>query len=202
MLSKKQIFSLLIISNFLIISCSSSSSSKKKNVAAQRAVETREYATDVKTLMSSSIGAFQDLGFTIDTISDEFLLITASKIEEPVVEKKKKDKIDAGDVLFGIFIIAAALALDDAFGDRDDTSGSGGGGTTTVVKDYKLTATLTVKSISASEPVLSSIRVNFGGSKRSRSLQFFKEFFVAIDQSLFLEDSFDLSDDTSDEIID
>ena len=201
MLSKKQIFSLLIISNFLIISCSSSSSSKKKNVAAQRAVETREYATDAKTLMSSSIGAFQDLGFTIDTISDEFLLITASKIEKPVVEKKKKDKIDAGDVLFGIFIIAAALALDDVFGDRDDTSGSGGG-TTTVVKDYKLTATLTVKPISATEPVLSSIRVNFGGSKRSRSLQFFKEFFVAIDQSLFLEDSFDLSDDTSDEIID
>tara|TARA_Y100000389_G_scaffold146696_1_gene145451 strand:+ start:1619 stop:2227 length:609 start_codon:yes stop_codon:yes gene_type:complete len=202
MLSKKQIFSLLIISNFLIISCSSSSSSKKKNVAAQRAVETREYATDAKTLMSSSIGAFQDLGFTIDTISDEFLLITASKIEKPVVEKKKKDKIDAGDVLFGIFIIAAALALDDVFGDSDDTIGSGGGGTTTVVKDYKLTATLTVKPISTTEPVLSSIRVNFGGSKRSRSLQFFKEFFVAIDQSLFLEDSFDLSDDTSDEIID
>ena len=92
-MSKRQVFSLFIAFNFLLVSCSSSSSSKKKSVAAQRAVETREYAVDTKTLMTSSIGAFQDLGFTVDTISDEFLLITASKIEEPQKEKKKDKKI-------------------------------------------------------------------------------------------------------------
>ncbi|MDC0918276.1 hypothetical protein OAQ61_04165, partial [Candidatus Marinimicrobia bacterium] len=62
-------------------------------------------------------------------------------------------------------------------------------GTKTVVKDYKLTATLTVKPISDTEPVLSSLRINFGGSKRDRSMQFFKEFFAGIDKSLFLDEN-------------
>ena len=62
------------------MSCSSAGSSKK-STAAQRAVETIEYDTDVKSLMHSTIGAFQDLGFTIDTLNEEFGLITASKVE-------------------------------------------------------------------------------------------------------------------------
>ena len=87
-MSKKQILSLFFAANFLLVSCSSSGSSKKKTVAAQRAVETREYAVDTKSLMQSSIGTFQDLGFTIDTISEEFGLITASKVEKPKEKKK------------------------------------------------------------------------------------------------------------------
>ena len=64
-MSKRQVFSLFIAFNFLLVSCSSSSSSKKKTVAAQRAVETREYAVDTKSLMQSSIGTFQDLGLRL-----------------------------------------------------------------------------------------------------------------------------------------
>ena len=192
-MSKRQVFSLFIAFNFLLVSCSSSSSSKKKSVAAQRAIETREYAVDTKTLMTSSIGAFQDLGFTIDTISDEFLLITASKIEEPQKEKKKDKKIGPAAILVGVLAIVAILAVSknnkDLFDDDDD--GGSSGGTKTVVKDYKLTATLTVKPISDTEPVLSSLRINFGGSKRDRSMQFFKEFFAAIDKSLFLDENLD-----------
>ena len=184
---KKQIFSLFIAANFLLVSCSSSSSSKKKTVAAQRAVETREYAVDTKSLMQSSIGTFQDLGFTIDTISEEFGLITASKVEEE--EEEDDEGLSAGKVLGVLLIIGALIALDDILPDGDD-SGGGGGSTTTVIKDYKLTATLTVKPISETEP-LSSLRVNFGGGKRERSMEFFKEFFTAIDKSLFLEDNLD-----------
>ena len=184
-MSKKQIFSLFIAVNFLLVSCSSSSSSKKKSVAAQRAVETREYAVDTKSLMISSIGAFQDLGFTIDTLSEEFGLITASKVEKP----KKKKKSDAEKALSALAIVAVLWWVINSDGD-DDKKSSGSGGTTTVVKDYKLTATLTVKAISETEP-LSSLRVNFGGGKRERSMQFFKEFFTAIDKSLFLDDNLD-----------
>ena len=140
-MSKKQILSLFFAVNFLLISCSSSSSSKKKSVAAQRAVETREYAVDTKSLMTSSIGAFQDLGFTIDTLSEEFGLITASKVEEE--EEEEDDGFSAGQILGVLLIIGALIALDDILPDGDDNSG-GGGSTTTVIKDYKLTATLTV----------------------------------------------------------
>jgi|TARA_B110000438_G_scaffold10410_1_gene10515 hypothetical protein len=184
-MSKRQVFSLFIAFNFLLVSCSSSSSSKKKTVAAQRAVETREYAVDTKSLMQSSIGTFQDLGFTIDTISEEFGLITASKVEKP----KKKKKSDAEKALSALAIVAVLWWVINSDGD-DDKKSSGSGGTTTVVKDYKLTATLTVKAISETEP-LSSLRVNFGGGKRERSMQFFKEFFTAIDKSLFLDDNLD-----------
>ena len=62
-------------------------------------------------------------------------------------------------------------------------------GETVIIKDYKLTATVTVKAINDSEPFKSSLRVNFGGSERKRSIQFFREFFTAIDKSLFLDQS-------------
>ena len=183
-MSKKKIFALVIAANFLIVSCSSSGSSKKKTVAAQRAVETREYAVDTKSLMQSSIGTFQDLGFTIDTISEEFGLITASKVEKP----KKKKKSDAEKALQALALVAVIWWAFNSDSDNDRGSSGGGGKETTVVKDYKLTATLTVKAISESEP-LSSLRVNFGGGKRERSMEFFKEFFTAIDKSLFLDDN-------------
>ena len=185
-MTKKQIFSLFIAANFLLVSCSSSSSSKKKPVAAQRAVETREYAVDTKSLMQSSIGTFQDLGFTIDTISEEFGLITASKVEEP----KEKKKSDADKALTALALVAFIWWAANSDSDDDRGSSRGGGGSTTVVKDYKLTATLTVKAISETEP-LSSLRINFGGGKRERSMQFFKEFFAAIDKSLFLDENLD-----------
>jgi hypothetical protein len=194
-MSKRQVFSLFIAFNFLLVSCSSSSSSKKKSVAAQRAVETREYAVDTKTLMTSSIGAFQDLGFTIDTISDEFLLITASKVEVPEKKEKEDKKIGPGAILVGILAIVAIIAIDKNTKDRDNDRDSSGGGSTTVVKDYKLTATLTVKPISDTEPVLSSLRINFGGSKKDRSMQFFKEFFAGIDKSLFLDENLNQAQD-------
>ena len=189
-MSKKQIFSLFIAVNFILVSCSSSNSSKKKSVAAQRAVETREYAVDTKSLMTSSIGAFQDLGFTIDTLSEEFGLITASKVEEE--EEEDDEGFSAGQILGVLLIIGALIALDDVL--PDDDSG-GGGSTTTVIKDYKLTATLTVKPISETEPVLSSLRINFGGSERKRSIRFFKEFFTAIDKSLFLDENLNSAED-------
>jgi len=188
-MSTKRIFSLFIVLNFLLVSCSSSSSSNKKSVAAQRAVETREYSVDTKSLMTSSIGAFQDLGFTIDTLSEEFGLITASKVEKP----KKEEKSDADKALAALAVVALIWWAVNS--DSDNDSSGGGGGGTTVVKDYKLTATLTVKPISETEPVLSSLRINFGGSERKRSILFFQEFFTAIDKSLFLDDNLDAAKD-------
>ena len=183
MFKKIAIHSFLL--TFLLMGCASSGSSSKKSTAAQRAVETREYDVSTKDLMQSTIGAFQDLGFTIDTLNEEFGLITASKIEKP----KKEEPSDAQKALGALAVVAAIWWLVVTDGDGDTTGGGRNDGETVVVKDYKLTATVTVKSINDSEPYLSSLRVNFGGSKRKRSIQFFKEFFTAIDKSLFLDSS-------------
>jgi hypothetical protein len=42
---------------------------------------------------------------------------------------------------------------------------------------------------------LSSLRINFGGSERKRSIRFFKEFFTAIDKSLFLDENLNSAED-------
>lgn len=174
---------------FLFVSCASSGGSSKKSTAAQRAVETREYDISSKDLMQSTIGAFQDLGFTIDTLNEDFGLITASKIEEP----KKEEPSDAKKALGAIVAVAAIAWLIASDWDGDSPgSGVGSDGETVVVKDYKLSATVTVKAINESEPFKSSLRVNFGGSERKRSMQFFREFFTAIDKSLFLDDSLEI----------
>ena len=183
MFKKIAIHSFLL--TFLLISCASSGGSSKKSTAAQRAVETREYEVNSKNLMQSTIGAFQDLGFTIDTLSEEFGLITASKIEKP----KKEEPSDAQKALGALAVVAAIWLLVATDGDGDTPGGRRNDGETVVIKDYKLTATVTVKSISDSEPYLSSLRVNFGGSERKRSMQFFREFFTSIDKSLFLDET-------------
>ena len=175
--------------SFLLMSCASSGGSYKKSTAAQRAVETREYELSSKELMQSAIGAFQDLGFTIDTLSEEFGLITASKIEEP--QKKESDN-DVGLLGAIVAVVAIGALLSGDWDDDDDSClfcGRDDDGETVIIKDYKLTATVTVKAINDSEPFKSSLRVNFGGSERKRSMQFFREFFTAIDKSLFLDQS-------------
>ena len=99
---------------------------------------------------------------------------------------------DAEKALGALAVIATIWWLFSSDGDSDSSKGGGrsNNGDTVVVKDYKLTATVTVKAINNSEPFKSSLRVNFGGSERKRSKQFFREFFSAIDKSLFLETSF------------
>ena len=175
----------LFVLIFLLASCSSGSKSQI-STAAQRAVETREYDVDVISLMQSTIGAFQDLGFTVDTLNEEFGLITASKIEIP--ENKDEEGMSAGAILGIILIIGALIALDDKFPENNEDR-KRDKGETVVVKDYKLTATVTVKPIKDSKPFVSSLRVNFGGAQRSRSVQFFKDFFSTVDKSLFLDQS-------------
>jgi len=182
MFKKIAIHSFLL--TFLLMSCASSGGSSKKSTAAQRAVETREYDVSSKNLMQSTIGAFQDLGFTIDTVSEEFGLITASKIEKP----KKKEPSDAQKALtaLGVILVIGWLIATDGDG---DLPGGGDDGETVVIKDYKLSATATIKSIKDTDPFVSSLRVNFGGAERKRSIEFFREFFTSIDKSLFLDET-------------
>ena len=55
-----------------------------------------------------------------------------------------------------------------------------------VISPLELSVTITVKELST-EPVISSLRVNFESGGTKYSDLFFKSFFAAIDQSLFLD---------------
>ena len=123
------------------------------------------------------------------TIKVRFLLEFDDFERPPPKIPKKEEPSDAQKALGAIVALAAIAWLIASDWDGDSPGGGGSDGETVIVKDYKLSATVTVKAINESEPYKSSLRVNFGGSERKRSIKFFREFFTAIDKSLFLDES-------------
>lgn len=162
--------SLFLVASLVLVGCSSGMS--EKTAAVKRAIETREYNVDTKTLMSASVGAFQDLGYTIDVLNGDYGLITGSRTQgvEAVEVDRGADSIVAG-------LLAGLFGLENR---SDDI----------VITPLKLSATITVKELS-SDPVISSLRVNFESGGRKYSDLFFRSFFTAIDQSIFLDTAVD-----------
>lgn len=159
---------LFLAASFLFVGCASGISDR--STAVKRAIETNEYDVNVKTLMTASVGAFQDLGYTIDVLNGDYGLITASKtLGTQTTEVNNSTLLD--DVVAGLF----------GFESRSDDI---------VISPLELSVTITVKELS-SEPVISSLRVNFESGGTKYSDLFFKSFFAAIDQSLFLDTTID-----------
>ena len=156
----------LIFFAFAIVVQSCAVSTSERTTAIKRATETKEYEVSTKELISASIDTFQDLGYTIDVLSPEFGLITASKKQGNTSERDDSDESIGSTIIRGIFGIES----------NDDI----------VIIPLTLSATITIKEIS-NDPILSSLRVNFEGGERKFSDLFFKSFFAALDKSLFLD---------------
>jgi|TARA_B100000965_G_scaffold395425_1_gene408935 hypothetical protein len=155
--------SLTLVAILLFVGCAPSASDR--TTAVKRAIETREYSVDTKTLISASVGAFQDLGYTIDVLNSEYGLITGSRTEGTQTIE------DDSSILEGI--VAGLFGFE---GRSDDM----------LIMPLKLSATITVKEVS-SDPLISSLRVNFESGGKKYSDLFFRSFFAAMDQSLFLQ---------------
>jgi hypothetical protein len=158
---------LFLATGLLLVGCSSGIS--ERTTAVKRAIETREYNVDTKTLMSASVGAFQDLGYTIDVLNSDYGLITGSR-----TQGTQTSQVDDNGSLLGA-IVAGLFGFE---GRSDDI----------VVTPLKLSATITIKEVS-SDPLISSLRVNFESGGNEYSDLFFRSFFAAIDQSIFLDTS-------------
>ena len=153
-----------LATSFLLVGCGSGMS--ERTTAVKRAIETKEYDVNVKTLMNASVGAFQDLGYTVDVLNGDYGLITASKtLGTQTTEVDNSTLLD--DIVAGFF----------GFDSRADDI---------VITPLKLSVTITVKELST-DPIISSLRVNFESGGTKYSDLFFKSFFAAIDQSLFLD---------------
>jgi len=159
---------LFLAISLLLVGCGSGIS--ERTTAVKRAIETREYNVDTKALMSASVGAFQDLGYTIDVLNSDYGLITGSRTQGTQTSQVDRgpDNI-IGGVLAGLF----------GFEGRSDDI---------LITPLKLSATITIKEVS-SDPLISSLRVNFESGGKKYSDLFFRSFFAAIDQSIFLDAS-------------
>ena len=121
----------------------------KPPTAVARAMETRSFSKDMKTVLKASINALQDMDYTIDVLNSDIGLITASRTTEKGQASLSLDNPNnnnnqvsrLGQLIPVVFIAGAAIILfnlifggDDDDGDkrrdRDGTTinlGSGGG---------------------------------------------------------------------------
>ena len=176
MLKTLNIKALSISLAFLVLSGCSVLSSSKPTTTEKRAVETREYDVDTKTLIQVSLATFADLGYTIDVIQPEFGLITASTTK-PMKVKEPNDFEKGINIFTGLFQFISLL-LGDWDNDTEYYED-------TIIPEQTLNATINITEINED---LSSLRANFQGTKKKYSVEFFSEFFMAIDKALFLEE--------------
>ena len=164
--TRKMNKNLLLALSLGIVLSGCASMMPERTTAVKRATETKEYEVSTKELITASIGTFQDLGYTIDVLNAEFGLITASKKQGTTATRTnlEEDPIEA--------FWRALTGIEN----KDDV----------VIAPLTLSATITVKEIST-DPLLSSLRVNFEGGDRKFSDLFFKSFFAALYKSLFLD---------------
>ena len=100
----------------------------KPPTTVARAMETRSFPKDMKTVLKASINALQDMDYTIDVLNSDIGLITASRTTEKGQPPLSADNTANNNQVSGlgkllpiVFIAGAAIILFNLiFGDDDD----------------------------------------------------------------------------------
>ncbi len=103
----------------------------KPPTTVARAMETRSFPEDMKTVLKASINALQDMDYTIDVLNSDIGLITASRTTEKGQAPLSADNSSNNNQLSGlgkllpiVFIAGAAIILFNLiFGGGDDDDG-------------------------------------------------------------------------------
>ena len=103
----------------------------KPPTTVARAMETRSFSKDMKTVLKASINALQDMDYTIDVLNSDIGLITASRNTEKGQAPLSADNSSNNNQLSGlgkllpiVFIAGAAIILFNLiFGGGDDDDG-------------------------------------------------------------------------------
>ena len=99
----------------------------KPPTTVARAMETRSFSKDMKTVLKASINALQDMDYTIDVLNSDVGLITASRTTEQRQTKLSHDNPKNNNQLSGlgnlipiVFIAGVAIILLNLIFDNDD----------------------------------------------------------------------------------
>ena len=99
----------------------------KPPATVARAMETRSFSKDMKTVLKASINALQDMDYTIDVLNSDVGLITASRTSEQLQTKlshdnpkKNNQSSGLGNLIPIVFIAGAAIILLNLIFDNDD----------------------------------------------------------------------------------
>ncbi len=203
-------FALIAYLSISIIGCTAPQPTVKPPTTMARAMETRTFSKDMKTVLKAAINALQDMDYTIDVLNSDVGLITASRTTEQIQAALSADNDEEKStfemiLLPLIAIVAVVMILGMAFG-GDDDDGDGdtidlglGGGDKDSGPDgpriYRYKVTVNLNDIDTNN---TKVRVSASGEIEQdgkilstggiHELKFFQQFFANVNKALFLED--------------
>ena len=204
----KSLYYLLI--GYLIVGlsgCSTPPRAEKPPTSVARAMETRSFSGDLKTVLKASINSLQDMDYTIEVLNSDVGLITASRTTENkkaklASEQSNEGMSDSEKACLTIGAIAVIAVIAAAIFDGDDGGGGGntiytGGGNDDgpdgpLIYRYRVTINLTELNndetnvrVSASGEVEQDGKILSTGGVHEP--EFFQKFFAGMNQGLFLD---------------
>jgi hypothetical protein len=199
-------FALVAYLSISIIGCTATQPTVKPPTTIARAMETRTFQKDMKTILKAAINALQDMDYTINVLNSDVGLITASRTTEQQKSELASDEEEKGlsnfekaciavGVVFIVVMIYSMIFDDD--GDNDGGGRRGGGNsrdgpTGPRIYRYKVTINLNDMDIeNINVRVSASGEIEQDGKILStggvHELEFFQQFFANINKALFLE---------------
>jgi len=202
-------FALIAYLSISIIGCTAPQPTVKPPTTMARAMETRTFSKDMKTVLKAAINALQDMDYTIDVLNSDVGLITASRTTEQIQAALSADNDEEKStfemiLLPLIAIVAVVMILGMAFGGDDDDDGDTidlglGGGDKDSGPDgpriYRYKVTVNLNDIDTNN---TKVRVSASGEIEQdgkilstggiHELEFFQQFFANVNKALFLED--------------
>jgi len=199
-------FALVAYLSISIIGCTATQPTVKPPTTIARAMETRTFQKDMKTILKAAINALQDMDYTINVLNSDVGLITASRTTEQQKSELASDEEEKGLSNFEkaciavgvVFIVAMIYSI--IFDDDGATRGGGrsGGGnsrdgpTGPRIYRYKVTVNLNDMDteninirVSASGEIEQDGKILSTGGVHEP--EFFQQFFANINKALFLE---------------
>jgi hypothetical protein len=111
--------------------CSTPPRTEKPPTSVARAMETRSFSGDLKTVLKASINSLQDMDYTIEVLNSDVGLITASRTTENKKAKLASEQSNEGMtdsekacLTIGAIAVIAVIAAAIFDGDDDDRGGN------------------------------------------------------------------------------
>ena len=196
-------FALVAYLSISIIGCTATQPTVKPPTTIARAMETRTFQKDMKTILKAAINALQDMDYTINVLNSDVGLITASRTTEQQKSELASDEEEKGlsnfekaCIAVGVVFIVAMIFNDDGAtrgGGRSGGGNSKDGPTGPRIYRYKVTVNLNDMDteninvrVSASGEIEQDGKILSTGGIHEP--EFFQQFFVNMNKALFLED--------------
>lgn len=197
----------LISSLILGISgCANSPRLEKPPASIARAMETKAFPGDLKTVLKASINSLQDMDYTISVLNSDVGLITANRTTEYKKTELASENTDEGmsDAQKACLAVGAITLIAIVIGSILDGDGDGNDSSPMIFNDnddgpdgpkiYRYRITINLTELENNE---TNVRVSASGEVEQdgkilstggvHELEFFQKFFNGMNQGLFLD---------------